>query len=460
MAEELFGIYRAKTGEGVRRSLALLADELSGEGGEWTVHEVPTGTPILDWEAPPEWNVRDAWIADPADPAAGRIVDFRRCNLHVLSGSAPVDRRVPWSELKEHLDTAPDRPADVPFRTCEPGARWGFCVSQEQYDALAARGERDYAVRIDATVAPGSLTYAEWFLPADAPKWPGNEPAEVLISTHVCHPALAHDGVSGMAVAAELARTLAARPGRRFGYRLLFVPATVGAIAWLAANRDRLLGDGADRIAAGLTLACCGDDGPFTLRRSRRGDAIIDRAAAVVLNHRDEPSELRDFAPFGYDQRQYCSPGFNLPIAGLTRTPDGEYPQYHTSADDLSLLSAAGLGGTVGVCAAIFDVLEANRTYVNRKPYGEPRLGPSGLYAAFGSDPASAAAQRAVQWVLNLSDGRHSLLDVAERSGLPFPAVARAAAALSAHNFLTEPAAGDRRPRPARFALPATSCPR
>ncbi|MFH5804232.1 DUF4910 domain-containing protein [Alienimonas sp. DA493] len=451
LAEELFGIYRAKTGAGVRRSLARLADRLPTGAGEWAVHEVPTGTPILDWEAPAEWNLRDAWIADPTDPAAGRLVDFRRCNLHVLSGSAPIDRRVPWSELKEHLHTAPDRPADVPFRTCEPGATWGFCVSQEQYDALAARGEREYEVRIDATVAPGALTLAEWFLPPDAPGPATGEPAEVLISTHTCHPALAHDGVSGMAVAAELAGALAARPGRRFGYRLLFAPATVGAIAWLAANRDC-----SDRVFAGLTLACCGDDGPFTLRRSRRGDAQIDRAAAHVLKHRDEPYELRDFVPFGYDQRQFCSPGFDLPVAGLTRTPNGEYSQYHTSADDLSRLSAAGLGGTVEVCAAICDVLEGNRTYVNLKPYGEPRLGPLGLYAAFGTEPDSAAAQRAVQWALNLGDGRHALLDVAERSGLPFPAVARAAAVLRSHDLLTESPTADGRPRP---ALPAISCP-
>ncbi|WP_171184557.1 DUF4910 domain-containing protein [Alienimonas chondri] len=433
---ELFPICRAKTGAGVRESLALLADRLPTGGGEWTMTEVPTGTPILDWEVPPEWNVRDAFLRDPADPPGVRLVDFGESNLHVLSGSAPVDRRVSWSELQGRLRTAPGRPADVPFRTCEPGADWGLCVSQEQYDELAARGEREYELRVDATVADGSLTYAEFVLPPTAPAPDG--PNEVLISTHVCHPSLAHDGVSGIAVATELARTLVERPRRRFSYRFLFAPATVGAIAWLAGNRDC-----ADRMFGGLTLACCGDDGPFTLRRSRRGDSPVDRAAAHVLKTSGEPHEVREFAPFGYDQRQFCSPGFDLPVAALSRTPDGEYPEYHTSADDLSLVSAAGLAGALGVCAAVFDVLERDRTCRNLKPFGEPRLGPSGLYAAFGADPAGAAAQRAVQWVLNLSDGSRSLLAIAERSGLPFAAVAAAADALLAHGFLTDDRSAD-----------------
>ena len=442
LVAELFPVCRAKTGDGVRETLRLVADRLPTGAGRWAVTEVPTGTPVLDWEVPPEWNVRDASLRDPADPPGARLVDFGESNLHVLSGSAPVDRRVRWSELKDHLHTAPGRPADVPFRTCEPGADWGLCVSQNLYDALAARGGGEYEVRIDATVTDGSLTYAEFVLPPTGPA-AGDGPNEVLISTHTCHPSLAHDGLSGIAVAVGLANALAEKP-RRFAYRFLFAPATVGAIAWLANNRDC-----ADRVFAGLTLACCGDGGPYTLRRSRRGGSIIDRAAAHVLKTSGEPHAVRDFAPFGYDQRQFCSPGFDLPVAGFTRTPDGEYPEYHISADDLSLISAAGLAGSLSVCEAVCDVLERDRVYRNLKPYGEPRLGPSGLYAAFGSDPAGAAAQRAVQWVLNLSDGSRSLLAVAERSGLPLAAVADAADALLAHGFLSElppaelPAAAD-----------------
>ena len=430
LLEELFPICRAKTGDGVRRSLAILAGHLPTDAGEWRVTEVPTGTPVLDWTVPPEWNVRDAFLRDVDDPPGTRRVDFRESNLHVVSGSAPVDRRVPWSELKAHLHTAPDRPDDVPFRTCEAGADWGFCVRQAVFDDLAARGERTYEVRIDATVAEGSLTYGEFLLPAAGGA--GADAGEVLVSTHVCHPSLANDGLSGIAVAAFLARAVAARPHRRFSYRFLFAPATVGAIAWLAANRDC-----AGRIRHGLVLACLGDPGPFTYRRSRRGDAAVDRAVAHVLKSRPG-GEVREFVPFGYDQRQYCSPGFDLPVGGLTRTPDGEYPGYHTSADGLALVTADALAESLAVCGEVVEVLEADRVCRNLKPHGEPRLGPSGLYRAFGDGPAGAAAQRAVLWVLNLSDGRHSLLDVAERSGLPFAAVARAAAALREHGFLAD----------------------
>jgi len=413
LVARLYPICRSITGDGVRRTLRIISELAPLE-----IHEVPTGTKVLDWTVPKEWNIRDAYIKD----ATGRrVVDFAACNLHVVGYSVPVRRRMTLAELRPHLHTLPDRPDLVPYRTSYYHETWGFCLSA---NTLAAMPEGEYEVCIDATLADGHLTYGEHVVP-------GETDDEVLISCHVCHPSLANDNLAAIAVAAHLARRLGAGPRPRYTYRFLFAPGTIGAITWLARNRDRV-----DRVRHGLVLACAGDRGPLTYKRSRRGDAPIDRAAAHVLRASGRPHTVVDFSPYGYDERQYCSPGFNLGVGSLTRTPYGAYPEYHTSGDDPDFVTEEAMRDTLETCWEILQVLERDRRYRNLSPYGEPQLGRRGLYDSLGGRSDTKQAQLAMLWVLNLSDGGHGLLDIAERSGLPFDVVADAARALLAAGLL------------------------
>jgi aminopeptidase-like protein len=332
-----------------------------------------------------------------------------------------VRATVPLQELRRHLFTLPEQPEWVPYRTSYYAERWGFCASQRVVDGLA---EGDYEVCVDTTLADGHLTYGERLIE-------GQSTDEVLVSCHVCHPSLANDNLSGIAVASRLARLLAKGPRPRYSYRFLFIPGTIGSITWLARNQDRL-----DRVRHGLVLSGLGDPGGFTWKRSRRGDTVIDRAMAHVLGRSGRPHQLVDFSPYGYDERQYCSPGFNLPVGRLSRTPFATYPEYHTSADDLELVRPEHLQDSLETCWEITRVLEGDRRYLNLSPKGEPQLGKRGLYGSIGGRSDAQERQMAMLWVLNLSDGGHSLLDVAERAGLPFALVAEAAADLEAAGLL------------------------
>ncbi|SDI66762.1 DUF4910 domain-containing protein [Nonomuraea jiangxiensis] len=402
LVERLYPLCRSITGDGLRRTL-----EIVGEHLPLTVTEVPTGTEVLDWNVPKEWNIRDAYVKD----AAGRrVIDFRESNLHVVGYSVPVSGTYTLEELRPHLHTLPDQPDLVPYRTSYYAETWGFCLSRRVLDGL---GEGPYEVLIDSTLADGSLTIAEHVVP-------GELADEVVVSCHVCHPSLANDNLAGVAVAVALARGLR-RP--RYTYRFLFMPGTIGAITWLALNRERVR-----LVAGGLTLACAGDPGALTYKRSRRGDAVIDRAVTYVL--RDRPHEVLDFSPYGYDERQFCSPGFDLPFGSLTRTPYAQYPEYHTSGDNPGFVTPAAMADTLDALTQVVEVLEGNRTYLNLSPYGEPQLGRRGLYESLGGRSDTKQAQLAMLWVLNLSDGEHSLLDIARRSELPFAAVKGAALAL------------------------------
>ena len=421
LAAELYPICRSLTGPGVRRTLARLAQIVPLE-----VHEVPSGTAAFDWEVPREWSVRDAYIQDES---GRRVVDFRQSNLHVVGYSIPVRTTLRWSELKSHLHYLPDRPDWIPYRNSFAAEDWGFCLSHRQYRQLEALGERVYEVCIDSSLEQGSLTYGEVFLP-------GESNDEVLISTHVCHPSLANDNLSGIAVATYLAQELEQR-ARRYSYRFLFIPATIGAITWLYLNRDHV----AD-IKHGWVLTGVGDAGAPTYKRSRRGNAEVDLAFAHVLEHSGGGSAVLDFEPFGYDERQFCSPGFDLPMGCLMRTPHRRYPEYHTSADNLALICPESLADSWSICLRVVEVLEGNRRFVNRHPYGEPRLGPRGLYQSFGTGLQASEIQHAVMWVLNLCDGRHTLLDIAERSKLPFATIHRAAELLRDHELLAATDAG------------------
>jgi len=414
LARELYPICRSITGEGVRQTLAALRTHLPLE-----VHEVPSGTPAFDWRVPREWNVRDAYIRNATGT---KVVDFRRSNLHVVSYSRPIRARMPLAELRPHLFSLPDHPKWIPYRTTYYDDNWGFCLSHEQLEAL---GDGEYEVVIDASLADGHLTYGELLVP-------GEQPDEVLISTHVCHPSLCNDNLSGIVVAARLAE-LVRKAQHRLSYRFLFIPGTIGSIVWLSRNEERL-----HHIRHGLVLTGVGDPGPTTYKRSRRGDAQVDRAAAHVLAHSGRPHRVIDFFPYGYDERQYCSPGFDLPVGCLMRTPFGEYPEYHTSADDLAFITPEALAESLATCLDIFFVLERAAIYVNRNPKCEPRLGKRGIYRAIGGAAGDRREEMALLWVLNLSDGSASLLDVAERSGLPFWAVSRAADVLRENGLLEE----------------------
>lgn len=414
LAARLYPVPRSITGDGVRKTLGALRELVPLE-----VHEVPTGTAVLDWTVPKEWNVREAWIKDPS---GRKVVDFADHTLHLLGYSVPVHRRLPLTELREHLHTLPDRPDLIPYRTSYYSEAWGFCLPHHLLEALE-REDRggDFEVRIDATLEDGALTYGELAIP-------GRSEKEVLVSCHVCHPSLANDNLSGVAVTAHLARRLldaADEALLRYTHRFVWVPGTIGAITWLARNRET-----AGRVAHGLVAANVGDPGAFHYKRSRRGDAEIDRAVEHLLRTSGKPFEVEDFVPFGYDERQYGSPGFDLPVGSLTRTPWGRYPEYHTSADDLSLIAPENLAGSLAAYLRVMDLLETNRAYRNLRPYGEPQLGRRGLYSSIGGGTGGRDRQLALLWVLNLSDGGHDLLAVAERSGLPFPRIREAAGAL------------------------------
>lgn len=409
---ELYPICRSLTGEGVRETLRRIQKHVP-----LTVHEVPSGTPVLDWTVPKEWTIRDAWVVD----ARGRrVIDFQRSNLHVVGYSVPVRATLSLRELGPHLHTLPDRPHWIPYRTSYWEPRWGFCLPHAVLESL---DEGPYEVVIDSTLEDGHLTYGESLLP-------GEEPEEVLISAHVCHPSLANDNLSGIALAAFLARALADER-RRYSYRFLFAPGTIGAITWLARNETVV-----PRIQAGLVVVCVGDPGHLTWKKTRRGDTELDRAVAHVLCHSGRPHEIVDFSPYGYDERQYGSPGFDLAVGSLSRTPHGRFPQYHTSADDLDFVRPEFLADSFAVALAVLGVLDNNRTYRNLYPRGEPQLGRRGLYRSLGGHLDAAGREMAMLWVLNLSDGRWSLLDIAERSGLPFTTVRAAADLLLAHGLL------------------------
>jgi len=416
LVAELYPICRSITGNGVRQTLGILERHIPV-----ATFEVPSGTSVYDWTVPKEWNIRDAYVKSSRGE---RVIDFHECNLHVLNYSTPVRAKLTLEELRPHLFSAPEHPAWIPYRTSYYKEAWGFCLSQDQLSRL---DEDEYEVCIDSELTDGHLTYGECFLP-------GETADEILVSCHVCHPSLCNDNLSGISVAVFLAKELLTRE-RRYSYRFLFIPGTIGAIAWLARNEAA-----AARIRHGLVLTCVGDAGGFHYKKSRRGDAEIDRAVAHVLRHQNDPYEIQEFSPYGYDERQFCSPGFDLPVGCLMRSVWGQFPQYHTSADDLSFVLPAALAASLHTCLDVVDVLEHNRTYRNTNPYCEPALGRRGLYRTTGG-PGIGDENLARLWVLNLADGRHTLLDIADRAGMNFMLIHRVASELTEHGLLQDAAA-------------------
>jgi len=411
---DLFPICRSITGQGVRETLSLLQKHVPLD-----IHEISSGTRVFDWIIPKEWNIRQAWIKDPT---GRKIINFQDSNLHVLNYSTPVHARLSLTDLKEHLYSVPEHPEWIPYRTSYYNKNWGFCLPHNQ---LLALSEGEYEVFIDSSLEDGDLTYGEYYLR-------GETDSEVLISTHICHPSLANDNLSGVAVAAFLAKHLS-KLSLKYSYRFLFIPGTIGSIAWLSSNESQV-----SRIKHGLVFTCLGDPGKYTYKKSRRGDAEIDRAVTEVLKKSGDTFEIREFSPYGYDERQFCSPGFNLPVGCFMRTPHAQYPEYHTSADNLDLVRSEYLADSFSKCLAIFQVLENNRVYLNQNPKCEPQLGKRGIYSQIGGQIDAKDQELALLWVLNLSDGKNSLLDIAERSNLNFSTVSSAAQTLLNASLLQE----------------------
>jgi aminopeptidase-like protein len=410
---ELYPICRSITGDGVRQTLGIIRRQIP-----LAVSEVPSGKAVFDWEVPKEWNIRDAWIKNDRGE---KIVDFSSHNLHVVNYSTPVRQRMTLTELKPHLFSLPAQPDLIPYRTSYYKETWGFCLPHNQ---LAQLPDGNYEVCIESTLAPGHLTLGEYFLP-------GKIEDEFLVSCHVCHPSLANDNLSGIALAVALAKRLGAVSRRRWSYRFLFIPGTIGSITWLALNETNTR-----RIKAGLVLTCVGDPGGASYKKSRRGDALIDRAVLHVLKTSGDVHRVIEFYPYGYDERQYCSPGFDLPVGAFMRSQHGTFPEYHTSADNLDFVRAESLADSFMKVAAVINILENNDRFLNLNPKCEPRLGKRGLYGNIGGARQEAFDELALLWVLNLSDGHWDLLSIAERAGIRFAKIQAAAIALEGAGLL------------------------
>ena len=414
LIKKLYPICRSITGDGFRESMRILQNHIPLQ-----IHEVPTGTQAFDWIVPREWNIRDAYVKDSKGE---KIVDFQESNLHILNYSVPYKGTVKLAELKEHLFSIPEHEDWIPYRTSYYKENWGFCISHRLLENLK---EEEYEVLIDSSIEDGHLTYGEFFLK-------GEIEDEFLISCHSCHPSLCNDNLSGMGVATYLAKSLSQKQ-LRYSYRFLFIPGTIGSITWLSRNENKV-----SKIKHGLVIACVGDQGKMHYKKTRRGDAEIDQVVAYVLEHSGDEYEIMEFSPYGYDERQYSSPGFNLAVGNLSRTPHGRFPQYHTSADNLDFVKASSLADSYSKYAEIINIIDNNRKYLNTNPKCEPQLGKRGLYSTFGGRKDASTYELAILWVLNMSDGNYSLLNIAEKSGIAFSVICDAVKVLEDHGLLIE----------------------
>lgn len=424
LIRRLYPICRSITGNGVRDTLSILQEYIPLQ-----IHEVPSGSPVFDWTIPHEWNIRDAYIKNSKGE---KIVDFHQSNLHVLNYSIPVKGKFSLQELRPHLFTLIDKPDWVPYRTSYYKEAWGFCISHLLLESLQ---EDEYEVCIDSTLQAGSLTYGEYYLP-------GESEEECLFTCHICHPSLCNDNLSGIAVTLFLATLLSGKKNR-LSYRFLFIPGTIGAIAWLSLNEDKLA-----NIQAGLVASLLGDSSMLTYKKTRAGNAIIDKAVMHYLQHSGQEYNIIDFSPYGYDERQFNSPGINLNIGSLTRSQYGQYPEYHTSADNLDFIKSEKLEGSLNAYEAIADILNNNVFYINQFPKCEPQLGKRGIYEQLGGKSMEEKEQRrmALLWILNLSDGDHSLLDIADRASIPFDVIRQMADMLEQKELLALSDTGTKKP--------------
>lgn len=394
LAERLWPICRSITGEGTRETLRILQQEIPG----LTLHEIPTGTPVLDWTIPDEWNITEAFVEDPAGK---RVIDFARNNLHVVSYSEPIDCVMSLEDLQPHLHSIPDQPTAIPYRTSYYRRDWGFCLTHEDRMRLV---DGDYRVVIRSSLQPGSLTFGELLIPGDSE-------FEVFVSTYMCHPSMANNELSGPVVSTALARWIQSLEQRRFTYRFVFVPETIGAIAYLSRELAHLR----EHVVAGFQLTCIGDDRAYSYLASRNPESWVDRVTRHVLSSR--PNFVAySYLERGSDERQYCMPGVDLPVVSVMRSKYGEYPEYHTSLDDLEFVTPSGLQGGLDAVRDCIRILEAD-VYLQGTCLAEPQLGRRGLYHSVGGADY-AQRTRWISDVLAYADGHHSVLDMAELFGV------------------------------------------
>lgn len=394
LVARLFPICRSITGDGVRETLKILSEYVP-----WQIHEVPSGTRVFDWTVPQEWNVRSAYIDDEQ---GNRVIDFDRHNLHLVGYSTSVDVWLTREELDKHLYSLPEQPDAIPYVTSYYHPRWGFCLAHN--DRLRLKEGRYHAV-INSELKNGSLTYAEWILP-------GRVQQEVFLSSYVCHPSLANNELSGPVVTTFLARWLAGAP-RKYTYRIVLVPETIGSLTYLSRNLEMLR----KKVIAGFNVSCVGDDRAYGYVASPYGDTLADRVIHCVLSGSRPGFQTYSFLDRGSDERQYCSPQAGLPMVCVVRSKFGEYPEYHTSLDDLSLVTPAGLSGGYEVLRECVELLERN-TKFRMGCVGEPQLGKRGLYPTL-STKESGATVRTMMDLLAYADGRNDLIDVSQRIGVP-----------------------------------------
>lgn len=413
--DRLFPICRSITGDGVRETLKILSEIIPLH-----IHETASGTTCFDWTIPDEWNIREAYIETLNGE---RLIDFKNNNLHVMNYSVPVNAVLSHSDLMKRIHSIPTQPEAIPYRTSYYSDNWGFSIKENQRHLFK---HDSYKVVIDSTKAPGHLTYGDLVLK-------GESEEEILLSTYVCHPSMANNELSGPLVTAFLYKKIASLPRRRFTYRFVFAPETIGVIAYLSKYGEIMK----KNIHAGYVLTCCGDKGNYTYKKSRRGNSISDRAALQMLTDLRKKVKVVDFFPSGSDERQYCSPGFNFPVGSIMRTMYGDFPQYHTSLDNRDLVSEESFQDSVETYYAVILALEANHTYVSNNPYCEPQLGKRGLYPTVGGGLGDEAV-RAIQYLMNYSDGENDLLEIANKSGLSMTEITVAAKHLIQGGLLKE----------------------